>query len=114
MEVLQSLKAPNDLMQWRWISRREILRMPSMTTPYESIYSLFPVDMDLKERMLKYSVKINNNWFDINIKAEFYNAIVNEQEISGDAYRRRKQLGEEEDLEESTWYFQKIIKKDSH
>lgn len=81
LEVIQSLKAPNDLRTWRLIGRREEMSPRIVTTVYDTMKSLFPIDINAAGDRIKYSGINNGEEFDIEITGHISDTIVTEKQL---------------------------------
>lgn len=99
LEVIHSLKAPNDLRTWRMIGRREEMTPRMVTTVYDTMKSLFPIDInDIGDR-IKYSGKNDGEEFDIEISGHITDTIVTEKQLdvaSGLLYASKSDINEQE------------------
>ena len=80
LEVIRSLEAPNDLMKWRKISRREEIDV--ITNAYDAIKALFPINVGSENRRIHYYGKSNEKDFDVEIIARIYETIITRREKS--------------------------------
>lgn len=81
LEVIQSLKAPNDLRNWRLIGRREENSPRIITTVYDTMKSLFPIDIDTVGDSIKYTGKNNGEEFEIEISGQISDTFVTEKQL---------------------------------
>ncbi|SFR71192.1 AAA family ATPase [Anaeromicropila populeti] len=81
LEVIQSLKAPNDLKNWRIIGRREENSPRIVTTIYDTMKSLFPINIEAVGERIKYSGINNGEAFEVEISGQISDTIVTEKQL---------------------------------
>ena len=95
LEVIKSLEAPNSLMAWRRIGRREgVSAAPVTTTIYDTMKALFPLD-DEQGYVVSYYGRNDDKDFKVNITGQFTTTVVNEEQLDNLNRIRGMQVREE-------------------
>lgn len=97
LEVIKSLEAPNDLLAWRVIGRREGNAFRVSATVYDSMKSLFPMNCDKNSAVIAYSGKYDNEPFSVELTAEMADGVLAEEQVRG--LNTRFFIGENEEYE---------------
>ncbi len=80
LEVIESLKAPNNLRCWRMLGRREG-RTRLVTTVYDTMKSLFPLDVNDSDMVISYCGVNDNKKFDISVLGKVQEAIISQRQL---------------------------------
>lgn len=105
LEVIRSLNAPNSLRQWRIVGRRESSSPIFFTTVYDTMKSLFPIDIDADGNKIEYSGVFNDNQFKVELLMHQDATIITENILSeaiGRTYYEKQQADEMDSKEYET------------
>ena len=81
LEVIESLKAPNNLMNWRKIANREGNNGRITTSFYDTIKSIFSLNLEDEDMYIAYGGTNNNQPFEVELKGRKYDSIISGQLI---------------------------------
>lgn len=102
LEVIESLEAPNSLIAWRFIARREGSASRVSTTVYDTMKSIFPFNCQGNKKSIIYYGKNNEDVFKIELIAEFQDTILTNEQI--DEINGYKRAYMKENIEEYELY----------
>lgn len=101
LEIIESLEAPDNLRAWRMIGRREGNSPRMVTTVYDTMKSLFPLDVHDSDMIISYSGVYNSNPFEIEIKGKSFETIVSDRQLDRlYAYKMSADLEEADNVNE--------------
>jgi hypothetical protein len=81
LEVIHSLQAPSDLRSWRMIGRREDAPR-FVTNVYDTMKSLFPLDLDAEGDRIRYSGINDGVKFEVELLGHISDTIISEKELN--------------------------------
>lgn len=81
LEVIQSLRAPNDLRSWRLIGRREENIGYMVTSVYDTMKSLFPVNAEAEGDTIRYFGRKDEEEFCVKIEKQVSPVIITEKQL---------------------------------
>ena len=81
LEVIQSLKGPNSLREWRLVGRREGNVFRPSTNIYDTMKSLFPINNEDNKTNIIYSGKVNGESFSVELDGKFSEAILTNEQL---------------------------------
>lgn len=90
LEVIRSFNAPNSLRKWRVLGRRESNSPIISTTVYDTMKSLFPLDIDIDGNKIGYDGIYDEKSFKVELLMHKDSTIINEiilNEANGARYR---------------------------
>ena len=96
LEVIQSLKGPNSLREWRLVGRREGNGFRPSTTIYDTMKSLFPINNEDNKTNIIYSGKVNGKSFSVELDVKFSEVILTNEQLDIVSGYSRTQLNRDE------------------